>query len=363
MTAGEAAPPRALESDRGNRFGHDAVSPGGTDRASGTAGTAHRFSELSLVLRAFLLNAAVLIAAVVALAVTPVTVSSPIVVREAVILGFGLTALLAVNFLVLRRAFSPLIRLSRVMRTVDPLTPGERVPEYGTEVEVLQLTAAFNDMLERLERERRQSVRRTLAAQEGERRRVAQELHDEVGQMLTAVLLQLEQLGRSATEADREQLREVKEAARSSLEGVRSVAQRLRPEALDDLGLRNAMVALCRRISDQSGLVVDQSIDPVPAGLSPEVELVIYRVTQEALTNVLRHADAHRVTVTLSAGEGSIKLRVADDGRGLDANPAGAGMQGMRERALLVGGAFDASPLPTGGTEVTLELEAGPRSR
>jgi two-component system, NarL family, sensor histidine kinase UhpB len=312
---------------------------------------------VSLVARIFLLNAAVLLAAGLALLVTPVTVSSPTSLREAVVVVVGLVALLVVNVLVLRRTFAPLVRLSQAMQTVEPLHPGGRVPVYGDDREVVNLTSAFNEMLDRLERERERSVRLSLAGQENERRRVAQELHDEVGQTLTAVLLQLERLGRTAPPELREELSEARETARTSLEEVRAVAQRLRPEALDDLGLRNALAALAQRLSERSGIRIVRRLDSDVAPLSREAELVVYRVAQEALTNTLRHSGATRAEVALSGHGERVVLRVSDDGRGLDGAEPGAGIQGMRERALLVGGELELSSPEGGGAEVRLELD------
>jgi two-component system sensor histidine kinase UhpB len=219
----------------------------------------------------------------------------------------------------------------------------------------VDLTRAFNEMLDRLEAERRESVRRSLEAQEGERRRVAQELHDEVGQTLTAIVLQLERLRRKAAPQLRVELEEAREGARTSLHDVRLIAQRLRPEALEDLGLATALETLCDRVSEQSGLAIRARLERDTGTITPEMELVVYRVAQEALTNALRHAGASEVVVDLQRRRGALTLRVIDDGRGVNGATPGAGIQGMRERALLVGGRVavkDRGP----GTEVRLEL-------
>ena len=310
----------------------------------------------SLVTRIFIVNAAVLVAAVVALALSPVTVSDPVALAEAVVLVAGLTGLLLVNLALFRRTFAPLAHLTQLMSTVDPLQPGRRLPVYSDDAEVAELALAFNQMLDRLEAERRQSARRSLTAQEGERRRVAQELHDEIGQSLTAVVLQLDRLGRMAPESQREGHAEARETARKTLEEVRQIAQRLRPEALDELGLRTALAALAERISEHGGLRVAYRLDAILPTLSPAAELVIYRVAQESLTNVLRHAGASQAVLTLRGDAEGVTLQVIDDGRGLDGSRAGAGIQGMRERALLVDAAFGLRDSPQGGTEVRLEV-------
>lgn len=310
----------------------------------------------SLVTRIFVVNAAVLAAAVVALALSPVTVSDPVALHEAVVLVAGLAVLLIVNLALFRRTFAPLAHLTQLMRTVDPLQPGRRIPVYSDDAEVADLTQAFNEMLDRLEEERRQSTRRSLNAQEGERRRVAQELHDEIGQSLTAVVLQLDRLCRTARESERAQHVEARETARTTLEEVRQIAQRLRPEALDELGLQTALAALAERISEHGGLPVVHRLDGNLPELGPAAELVIYRVAQESLTNVLRHADASQAVLTLRGDAEGVTLQVTDDGRGLDASQPGAGIQGMRERALLVDAALGIRTSPQGGTEVRLEV-------
>src|SRR5919201_7039740 len=141
-------------------------------------------------------------------------------------------------------------------------------------------------MLARRRAERREATGRVLAGQEAERPRIAQELHDQVGQELTAALLLLSRLQSRAPEDLRAAVLDAQDTVRASLEDVRRIAIELRPEALDDLGLESALAVLCDRFAQRSGLEVSCRIpDPLP-GLSPESELVVYRVAQEALTNV-----------------------------------------------------------------------------
>src|SRR5919106_5383123 len=170
--------------------------------------------HLSLAWRVFAGNSIVLGVAVLVLALSPATVKVPTELDEAVVLVGGIMAILLTNLLLLRRAFAPLARLTELMRRVEPLDPGNRIPVYGDDPEVVGLTRAFNEMLDRLEAERRDSVRRSLAAQEGDRRRVAQELPDEVGQTLTAIVLQLDRLWRSAPPQLRDELEETREEVR-----------------------------------------------------------------------------------------------------------------------------------------------------
>jgi two-component system, NarL family, sensor histidine kinase UhpB len=312
---------------------------------------------MSLARRVVLLNSAVLIAACLALALGPATVSAPIHRRELLVLLAGLLATMAANLVLVRRAFTPLERLTRLMRTVDPLAPGTRVPTEPAAKEVRELATAFNDMLDRLETERRDSARRAVRAQEAERRRVARELHDELGQSLTGVLLQIDHAIREPDEAD---LEEAREGARRSLEDVRRIARDLRPDTLVELGLLSALNALATRFTRQSGVTVDRRLDPDLPALDEDVEVVLYRVAQEALTNVARHADARNVTLALGRGDGAVTLTVDDDGRGVRSfvGHEARGITGMRERALLVHGRLWIGSAPTQGTRVRLEVPA-----
>ena len=310
---------------------------------------------MSLLWRVFAVNAAVLTVATVALAVSPATVSFPLAVTEAIVLSVGLVVLLVVNFLLLRRAMRPLERLTQLMRRVDPLRPGSRVPVDDGSPELVELGVAFNEMLARLELERRESARRALAAQEAERRRLSRELHDEVGQALTGVLLELEG---ATEESSSPQVVEAREGVRASLEEVREIARRLRPVALDDLGLAAALRGLAVQVARSARFEIERQVESPLPELSAEEELVVYRIAQEALTNVARHARADRVELRLAQRDGALELVVRDDGRGFD--PArtaeGAGIRGMRERAVLVGAELWLDASPRWGTEIRLRL-------
>ena len=220
------------------------------------------------------------------------------------------------------------------------------------------MALAFNAMLDRLERARREAARTALAAQEAERLRVARELHDEVGQTLTAVTIQAERAADSDPALASEALRRVADAVRESLDEVRRIARELRPEALDDLGLVNALIAMCNRIAAQDGPRVTRDLQGTLPALAPDVELVVYRIAQEGLTNAVRHSHARSASVSLAADAETLSLRVADDGRGMPAQlPADtAGIAGMRERALLVGGRLSITSRAGKGTEVRLTI-------
>jgi two-component system sensor histidine kinase UhpB len=289
---------------------------------------------------------------------TPVTVHRVATPSELVILAALLILMLTVDLVLLRRAFGPLRRLVAVMGAVDPGQPGRRAdPSPGAGREVVALAEALNAMLDRLEDERRESGRRALAAQEAERARIARELHDEVGQTLTAVALRAERAASTESQQD-EALTEIAETVLRSIDDVRRIGRELRPEALDDLGLTSAMIALCSRVGRQSGLQVRREFDGHLPPLSDEVELVIYRVAQEALTNSLRHAEASEVGVSLKAVGPRVVLTITDDGRGIgDAGRTG-GLAGMRERAMLIDAELEVRPRLPRGTEVVLTLPA-----
>jgi two-component system sensor histidine kinase UhpB len=319
---------------------------------------------MSLFTRVALANAAVLAIVTLLLIFTPIEISYPVTSTQATVLVTGFVVTVLLNMLLLRGVVAPLRRLTTTMRSVEPLQPGRRLTIRGTDSDVAALTAAFNDMLDRLESERRQSGRQALLAQEAERQRIARELHDEVGQVLTGVVLELEHAAARADEHDAAQLAAAREAVRRSLDEVRRIARELRPEVLDDLGLQSALRSLCTAAAAHEQLHVERELELADA-LSPEVELVVYRVAQESLTNVMRHAGASEVLVALHHVDGGLRLVVRDDGRGLPAGveAAGAGIAGMQERALHIGARLTVASVPAGGTEVRLDvpLPEGPR--
>ncbi len=319
---------------------------------------------VSILWRVFTVNAIVFGLAVFVLIASPATVSNPIKLSELTALVVGLVVTLAVNLVLLMLVMSPLRRLTTLMGHIDPMQPGQRAPVSNwMSTEMITLSRSFNTMLDRIEAERRDSAHRALAAQESERLRIARELHDEVGQTLTAVALRAERAaGELPTQS--QALGEIVDTVHRSLEDVRRIARELRPEALDDLGLIDALISLCLQMERQGALRVLRELEGGLPPLSTEAELVIYRVAQEALTNAFRHAEASKVRVALAREREHVVLTVTDDGRGLPAPmPAQTtGLAGMRERAILIQGQLEIDSPPGGGLEVRLTVAANDAS-
>jgi two-component system sensor histidine kinase UhpB len=305
-------------------------------------------------------NAVLLVAAclVTILVLAPRKISS-FAVDEALVLAAALALVALINVVLVRRAVAPLQAVNALARRVDLANPGERIPGAKPTSEAGELALTFNEMLTRLELERRESTRRVLAAHESERLRIAQELHDEIGQSLTAVLLQLGRVTERLPASLREELHDAQEAARESLEGVRRIAIELRPETLDDLGLASALAALSDGFGQRAGLRVIQDIQHELPPLPREAELVIYRVAQEALTNVARHSGSDRTELTVTADTTALSLTVRDYGRGLPKGHTGdgTGVRGMRERAGLIGAELEIGRPAGGGAGTELRLK------
>lgn len=326
--------------------------------------------DLLLSARVIAINAAVFAVGTGVLAFSPATVSSQPVLSEALVLVIGGVVLIAANAWLVRHTLRPLDSLSAQLDRAAP-DPESRVSVTDDAIS-RPLSLAVNDLLARIDAAHRAADIAALTAQESERSRVAQELHDGVGQTLTACLLQLELLARSGAQGDgaahEAALVDVRESVRGALDEVRRVARSLRPHVLEDLGLKSALAALTRDLFEHTDVHVHRGIAPGLPELDDAAELVVFRVAQEALTNVARHADARTVRLTLSAVGDDVRLEATDDGRGLGRAPAGTadsegtadtegtGVRGMRERASLIGGRLDLGPAEGGGTTVMLTV-------
>ena len=277
--------------------------------------------------------------------------------RQYLVIIAGILATVLVNGLVLRRRLAPLQAIIETMEHVDLSVGGLRADGDADTEEVARLHAAFNRMMDRLEHERFEAADAVLAAQEDERARLARDLHDEVNQALTAVLLRLQATALAAPPELAEELRETQAVATQAMGELRRLSHELRPTALDDLGLAAALRTQIEMISARAGMDVRLQMGGDVDDFREDEQLVVYRVVQEALSNAVRHSEARHVTVTVRRKGARGVVRVEDDGRGIDPHAIrGHGLAGMRERARQAGGRLDVLTTRGGGTTIELEL-------
>ena len=269
------------------------------------------------------------------------------------ILALSIVLSLCVNLWMLQRRFRPLESLIQRIEAIDPAEPATLGLGQSNDpvAEINRLSASFTRLLDRIE---------------DERRRLARDLHDEVNQALTAILLRLEALAQDTPPERLPELAELKRLVNQAMEELLTLARHLRPSALDDHGLVPAVEAQLKRFSARTGIEVRMSTGGDPNELPEVMQTAIFRVAQEALANVARHAGATVVEVELEEEDGRAELRVRDDGAGFDPGAipragsegpgAGLGLGGMAERARLVGGELDVRSAPGGGTSVTLRV-------
>ena len=279
------------------------------------------------------------------------------------VIGLALVVLaLAVALVRERRRLRPLEDLVEAMEKVDLSSPRPLLPAsidgVGETEEVARIELAFLRMMRRLEAERRRAGSAALHAQEEERARVARDLHDEVNQSLTGLLLRLEAARETAPPELEGELAETKALANQAMTELLSLARQLRPTALDDLGL---VAAIEGQVEQLRRGEIDASLNAEGdfSDLGADAQLVVYRVAQEALSNAARHSGAKRVEVRLRrSGAGGVALEVSDDGRGFafDESQRGLGIGGMRERALLIGAELTIESRPDHGTTVRLDV-------
>ena len=283
------------------------------------------------------------------------------------ILARAIVLTLCVNLWMLQRRFAPLERLIARIEKIDPAEPSsQQITESDPVAEIDKLSRSFNGLLERIEEERRRSGTLAMRAQEEERRRLARDLHDEVNQALTAILLRLEALAQDSPPSHADEVTELKRLVNQAMEELLNLARQLRPSALDDHGLTPAIETQLKRFSARTGVEVTLEKDGDADTLPGDVQTAVYRILQEALANVGRHAGATAVAVELEVAGDRLDLRVRDDGAGFDPvavsrngsdNPgAGLGLSGMAERARLAGGELDVRSAPGGGTTVSFRI-------
>ncbi|MBW7885366.1 MAG: HAMP domain-containing protein [Caldilineaceae bacterium] len=281
----------------------------------------------------------------------------------------GLVISYVVNNWVLKRALDPLDRLQRAVDAVRSGRASVRVvPGDNSDERFDRLAETFNQMLERLEHDTlalQQLSRQILQAQEAERQRLARELHDEAAQALTSLLVHLRLLERAhSPEAAQQHVQELRELTAGALENVRRVALDLRPTILDDLGLGPALEWCVDEINKAGTVHASITISGIVHRLPRETELVLYRVGQEALANVSRHAHASQVHASLQVNDGNVILIVEDDGIGFDPDhmqPSaghGLGLAGMRERVAMLGGHVEVASQPGAGTRIVARVPA-----
>jgi signal transduction histidine kinase len=260
-----------------------------------------------------------------------------------------------------------------VMLVLPFVLPPESGRRLETLVDACTLTVVLAPVLwsvvisplRRLAESRRQLLRRVISAQEDERRRISRDLHDEIGQGLTSLLVGLRTLEESATfEAAKERARELRLIGGQVHDEIRRLARGLRPSVLDDLGLAEAVARYAEDYEQTHGIAVSVRLPDRDAGRMPEaVETALYRMTQEALTNVARHAAATRVDLVVARDRSCVRLKVADDGRGFDPGVlrgmpgrGSFGLSGMAERAALLNGVLAVESRAGGGTTLTVEI-------
>jgi len=330
------------------------------------------FWRFSLFEKVILVNALMLIVeALAGLWVTSHSLESHHYLIDTMFIMGAMVLSLGITILLMRASFRPLFSLLQTIRAISAGETQARAASQPTDTEIGELAQAFNSMLDRLESTRREQAMLILQAQEEERRRVALELHDESSQNLTALLVHTEFLQQSlqilpdtsVTPEVRKQLRtglqQLTQLTQGTLESVRALALQLRPAVLDDLGLLAALRWLAEDCREHLHLRVDLRLEPlIGQAYPPLYEITLFRVAQESLTNVARHARASAVTLELTQDTTRISLRVQDNGQGYEVaqRHAGLGIGGMQERLSLLNGSLNLHSESGLGTTVFASL-------
>jgi two-component system, NarL family, sensor histidine kinase UhpB len=338
---------------------------------AGARGIVRSLLGLSLKYKLLIANGAIVFvaAAVSAAVVHRALMADPSASAWATILLIVLATLIAslvINALVIRAALSPLALLDQTADRVsagdlDARAPLSPVADRNME----ELVRTFNAMLDSIAESRarlRDVASRALDAAEAERLRISHVLHDDIAQSLAAILVQL-RVARAQQDANRREalLASLGDEMSKVMDDLRAVAGELRPPALDMIGLKAALESHARLVSEHTGVKVDVVADRFVTKLSPESELALYRLVQDALSNVVRHANAGAATLRITSENGSVQATLIDNGRGFSIADAlrknGAiGLLGMHERAAYVGGTVDIESAPGKGTVVRIKL-------
>jgi signal transduction histidine kinase len=282
-------------------------------------------------------------------------------VTDAYIVVLGLIIGAAANFALVRLALRPINTIKRATRRVSEGRLAERIPaSIVADRELSQLSSTINDMLDTLAdaRERMRKLgAEVVYSEERQRAEIARELHDSVGQTLAAASYQIAAVAHEMGDpASSTRLAEVRELLRVALEGIRNISRSLHPRVASDLGLPSALEALGDATQQRSLVDVRVNVDTSGVVIPAALSATLYRVAQEALRNVERHADAGHATVSLRARPGYVQLEVSDDGRGFAGPPERtreeSGLSAMRERLSLAGGKLHIEKVQDGGTRV-----------
>ncbi len=279
----------------------------------------------------------------------------------------GVSLSILINYLMVKLAFHPLDDVTDAMKAIRAGHRGIRVPEVTDDPQIEELSRSLNAMLNSMESQRKRAAAAVIKAQEEERRRIARELHDETSQSLTGLIIGIKMAEENISPEMpdlRERLNNISDLAHATLNEVHTMAVRLRPSILDDLGLAAALRSYAKEFSENTGIRVDVQLLGLTERLSAELETVLYRVVQEALTNVARHSGASGCRVTLRRKEDAVQGVVEDNGKGFnpervllsDDHGRGLGLHGMKERIELVGGQLEFESRPGEGTSIFIEV-------
>src|SRR5947209_2314136 len=272
---------------------------------------------------------------------------------------------IALNFVVLQVAFRPLQDLGKVMNRVQAGERSLRAPTTGVDPEADQLAQTFNMMLEAIDDATRLRASQIINAQEQERKRIARELHDETSQVLTSLLISLAILEESITTQEaRDRIADTRKLAHQTLRAIRNLSIDLRPSAVDDLGLLPALRCYVKEYQQKCSIEVEFAAQGFKQRLPAEVETALYRIVQESLTNTARHANAHKVLITMKEDTDAVYVTIIDDGSGFDIGTLlktpdqerGLGLAGMNERAVLLDGSLTIHSSPGQGTTIRIRI-------
>lgn len=282
-----------------------------------------------------------------------------------IFITIGWLVSVVLNFVVLQFAFRPLMDLGKVMSRVQKGERSLRAPLTGGDPQADQLASTFNMMLEAIDEATRLRASQIINAQEQERKRIARELHDETSQMLTSLLISLAILEKSVTTQEASnRIADTRKLAHQTLRAIRNLSIDLRPSALDDLGLLPALRWYLKEYQQKCAIEVEFNESGFHERLPAEMETVLYRIVQEALTNTARHSHACKVVITMKEDREAVYATITDDGQGFDVEAIrksldqerGLGLVGMNERAVLLDGTLDILSSASHGTTVKVRI-------